>query len=617
VKNDKNDNNVSTIHGDKNISSNSMQALSASAKKRLKKKLKKNQSLALTNNAIASNILLPIKTSTQPTPTLLYFAIGLSSSLNYNSTFFLKGEGNQNGNGTNKEEIFTNLDFPLDLFYIDMIEDAIIAQEQDESFTTTNTSFHTNISSVVAELCIGWAQYASLMIVSNSIVKVHTLNSSKDDHSCIVTAKSPSFSLCSSKNLSLAETSFNAAIYRLCLSLKRMTSAFSSTHNTIRLYDISNSSLLFQDLFEKKNFELILDVIFKPILNTIESEKALYDLMQKEGGVEIKQGELKQTTDKIEVSMSTTLLLSNSTSEEEDGFLEDIPNYYNEGLLSEKDQTWIENIAARVEPQVRSSPLNPLTVLSYTLVAIELAERLAHFNDGVKAELASHCFSRIYRFCIESVLLPLHISSLVTGGTGPRALLPSSTGKAIITANSAALKNVLSHWQHHESERGASLIDEDLPNWLLYDLQVKDGAEAADGVRAIYWAAAVAIVSGPLRYIRAKKLQSLLSISNAVNGGNNNKDKNDEKLLSKPPHLMPPLPPSPKKGLDGKVMSMKALGASAMIPQDMSLIIVTRQELDRIARLELNKSVQKGGLSKLSDPLPIPIPEEEEEEIDY
>jgi len=337
--------------------------------------------------------------------------------------------------------------------------------------------------------------------------------------------------------------------------------------------------------------------------------------MQKEGGVEIKQGELKQEQDIMRVSMSTPILLCKNNSEEEDGFLEDIPNYYNEGLLSDKDQTWIENIAARVEPQVRSSPLNPLTVLSYTLVAIALAERLAHFKDGIKAKLASNCFSRIYRFCIESVLLPLHIATLVTGGTGPRALLPSSTGKAIITANSATLKNVLSHWQHHESERGATLIDEDLPNWLLYDLQVKDGAEAADGVRAIYWAAAVAIVSGPLRYIRAKKLQSLSSISNAVNVGNNTKDNINDTSLSIPPHLMPPLPPSPKKGLDGKVMTMKALSASAMIPQEVSLIIVTRQELDRIAKLELNKSVKNGDISKLSDSLPIPIPEEEE--IDY
>jgi hypothetical protein len=65
----------------------------------------------------------------------------------------------------------------------------------------------------------------------------------------------------------------------------------------------------------------------------------------------------------------------------------------------------------------------------------------------------------------------------------------------------------------------------------------------------------------------------------------------------------------------GKAMAIKALGTSAIAPAESSPIVVSKQDLDRVARLELEKSVDKD-LSKLPQPLPIPIPEEEEI-IDY
>jgi hypothetical protein len=549
--------------------SNSSSNLSASAKKRLKKKKKK------TSTSIQATSTTSINRPTNPLQLLIpiYFALGLSTC--------------RHGVADPKY-----LNFPLDLFFMDLIEDAIVALENGSIYCSNFEP----LSSIIADLSLGWSQYSSIMIVSGCVVHTHN-NISTTDMSSIFATSPISGSI--SKQLSLSETSFNASMFRLCLALKRMSNLDSSGDSqTHTLFDNMNDTLFYQDVFEKKNTNALLDVIFKPILHQNKAESALYELMKTEGGVEIRTiGE-------------TATQNMNSISSEDEGFLEDIPYYCNDGLLSEKDESWIESIAVQVEPEVRPVPVSPQRIASYTLIALAIIERLARFNDGVKAELVSRGFSRIYRYCIESVLLPIHLPSLVSGGTGPRPLLPSSEGKAAVTKNCLALKNVLIQWQKHERERGTSLIDEDTPSWLLHDLLTKDGAEAADGVRAIYWAAAVATVSGPLKYIRAKKLESLRSISHAVNGKNSRSSDDGKNLV--PPHLSPPLPPSKKGGeMNGKAMAIRALGSSAMVPVESSPIIVTKQDLDRVARLELEKAVKDRDLSKLPDPLPIPIPEEE------
>jgi len=541
--------------------------LSASARKRLKKKEKKKTSATLQVAATASVIrpIAPLRS------TSFYFALGISPPLVY------KDKSQQGGAAGHSK----HLNFPLDLFFMDLIEDAILALEHGATCYSNSES----LSSILADLSIGWSQYASSAIVSGCVVHFHPRLSTD---SCIFAMSPPLGSV--SKQLSLSETSFNAAMFRLLVTLKRMTFFHPPIEVTQSLVDMDASSL-YQEVFEKKSYDALLDVIFKPVLHLNEAEAGLIDLINKEGGVEIRDDAIKTV--------------------EEEGFLEDIPYYCNEGLLSGKDESWVESVAVRVEPQALTLPVSPHKIAPYTLIAVAAVERIAQFNDGVKAELASRGFSRIYRYCVESVLLPIHLPALISGGTGPRPLPPSSEGKAAVTANSPALKNVLTQWQKHERERGASLVDEDTPSWLLHDLVTKDGAEAADGVRAIYWAAAVATVSGPLKFIRAKKLESLRSISHAVNGKSSD--------VSLPPHLSPPLPPSPRKGdvNTGKAMAIKALGTSAIAPAESSPIVVSKQDLDRVARLELEKSVDKD-LSKLPQPLPIPIPEEEEEEIiDY
>ena len=545
----------------------STQPLSASAKKRLKKKEKKKTSASLQVVATAS-VIRPIAPLLS---TSFYFALGISPHP------VCKDKSQQGGAAGHSK----HLNFPLDLFFMDLIEDAILALEHGAKCNSNSES----LSSILADLSTGWAQYASSAIVSGCVVHVHPRLLTD---SCIYAISPPLGSI--SKQLSLSETSFNAAMFRLLLTLKRMNFFHQPIEVTQSLVDMDASSL-FQEVFEKKSYDALLDVIFKPVLHLNEAEAALIDFIKKEGGIEIRDDAIKTF--------------------EEEGFLEDIPYYCDEGLISGKDESWVESVAVRVEPQALTLPVSPHKIAPYTLIAVAAVERIAQFNDGVKAELASRGFSRIYRYCIESVLLPIHLPALISGGTGPRPLPPSSEGKAAVTANSPALKNVLTQWQKHERERGASLVDEDMPSWLLHDLVTKDGAEAADGVRAIYWAAAVATVSGPLKFIRAKKLESLRSISHAVNG-----KSSDVNLV--PPHLSPPLPPSPRKGdvNTGKAMAIKALGASAIAPAESSPIVVSKQDLDRVARLELEKSVDKD-LSKLPLPLPIPIPEEEEEFIDY
>ena len=248
--------------------------------------------------------------------------------------------------------------------------------------------------------------------------------------------------------------------------------------------------------------------------------------------------------------------------------------------------------------------------------------------------IAGLVFRRLYRFCIEAVLLPLHIGDLTSGaGAGREGGRPAPSAE-----QRAALERALGAWRTFEEARGDSVDSAEGPAWFAHDLAERGGVDAADGVRASYWLAAQAALAAPLLLLRAEQARARGALdsaaeraaaaasaaatatdqANAAAAAARLRKQNGPTAGAKGASPAPPPPPPPPPRAAPSLPSLLALAAAGEVSKTAAApapapppprVALSRAAL-RLAIAAGAAGAVGGDLAALPAPLPLPIPDD-------